>query len=167
MTRCSPLGAEFPGRRCLCGLMGVEQLAVGGKQWSRGPAPPFSQHWGSCLGVLPALAARGALYSKDGERAVPHSQAASLGDAKSQPKLFTTVFLSHGFYHLSQVLPLCGLLNKSLMSSPFSWRGCWDCAASLCTSLGLTSAPRLFSYSDLRAFSNTIPACPSTHAVPR
>lgn len=36
------------------------------------------------------------LYSKCGEKAEPCSWAASLGDAKSQPKLFTTVLLSHG-----------------------------------------------------------------------
>lgn len=124
MTCCSPLGAEFPGRRCLCGLMSVEQSAVGGKQWSRVSTSPCSLAalwWGRdrCLGLLPLMGS--GLYSKCRERAELHSSVASSGDAKSQPKLFTSVSLSWFLALVSQVLPLCGLLNKSPTSCPFSW----------------------------------------------
>ena len=146
--------------------MGVKQLAAGGKQWSGASASPCSlavPWWGrgSCLGLLPAPATRGvwALQQAWGEgRSGQHPQEMP----KSSPSCYYSVSLSWFLALVFQVLPLCGLLNKSLTSCPFSWQGCWGWAASLCPS------PRLSISSDHVCFFqhlHRVPFCPACSRV--
>lgn len=98
---------------------------------------------GSCL--LQPLVGSG-LYSKHGEKAEPGS---ILGRCQiTAQAVYYSISLSWFLALVSQVLPLCGLFNKSLKSCPSSWQGHWDCAASLCVSPRLAPAPRLSFYSD-------------------
>lgn len=72
------------------------------------------------------------------------------------------VFLSWLLTLVSQVLPLCGLLNKSLVSCPLRWQGWWEGTVSPCAS------PRLSFYSDRASFFPTPSLCAqSAHVVLR
>lgn len=117
---------------------------------------------GSCL--LQPLVGSG-LYSKHGEEAELGS---ILGRCQiTAQAVYYCVSLSWFLALVSQVLPLCGLFNKSLKSCPSSWQGHWDCAASLCVSQACSSSQAFLLLRLHKLFSNTLPACPPCPPCPQ
>lgn len=94
--------------------------AVGEKEWLWVSASRW-QHWGRAgtvaWGSFPCWLLKGSgIYSPCGEKAEPCSWAASLGDAKSQPRLFTTVFLSWFLALVSSVTTLWSASQEPRLS---------------------------------------------------
>lgn len=116
------------------------------------------QHWGR-EGTA-AWGSRGSgIYSPCGEKAEPCSWAASLGDAKSQPRLFTTVFLSWFLALVSSVTTLWSASQEPELS--FQLAGTLElCCILLSVSQAYSAAPRLSFIHTAEGFPNTFPACP-------
>lgn len=99
--------------------------------------------WGS----FPRWLLKGSgIYSPCGEKAEPCSRAASLGDAKSQPRLFTTVFLSWFLALVSSVTTLWSASQEPRLC--FQLAGTLGlCCIPLCVSQAYCSSQALL-YSD-------------------
>lgn len=124
--------------------------AVGEKEWLWVSASPW-QHWGRAgtvaWGSFPRWLLKGSgIYSPCGEKAEPCSRAASLGDAKSQPRLFTTVFLSWFLALVSSVTTLWSASQEPRLC--FQLAGTLGlCCIPLCVSQAYCSSQALL-YSD-------------------
>lgn len=155
MTGCSSR-SEFPGRRCLHNLLGLS--AVGDKEWSW-MSESLGQHWGregtAAWGSFPWPLKGSGIDSSCEEKAEPCSRAASLGDAKSQPRLFTTVFLSWLLALVSSVTTLWSASLEYELS--FQLAGTLGlCCIPLCLP-GLYCSSQALLYSSCRGFSQHIP----------
>lgn len=121
------------------------------------------QHWGR-VGTAAWGSKGSGIDSPCGEKAEPCSWAASLGDAKSQPRLFTTVFLSWLLALVSSVTTLWSASQEPELS--FQLAGTWGlCYIPLCVSQAYSAAPRLSFIQTAEGFPNTFPACPCAQPV--